>query len=228
MGRQNTHAQAPQPRVPGALCRREARGPRVSRAGPRSSSLRRALRVQVPPTVSWRHLSSIIRREGMMLSALLTTGEHLERPRDSGGIKKAAVWRLEGFSPPELERDPHPHPDLPGRVPLGTSFPAFPAALGLRVPQALVFPPKTGTGAGGSSHRHSPGVQTGPATSPRDLSRRPFRSRRGKARHSHVAAPGHRPRHPDPDHPGPRSVLLSSAARGRRPVPAQAPARAGP
>ena len=28
MGRQNTHAPAPQPRVPGALCRREARGPR--------------------------------------------------------------------------------------------------------------------------------------------------------------------------------------------------------
>lgn len=85
-----------------------------------------------------------------MLWALLTTGEHLERPRDSGAVKKKP-WcgNSRGFLFLSFGRGPHPHPDLPERVPLGTSFPAFPTALGFRVPQALVFPPKTGTGAGG-------------------------------------------------------------------------------
>ena len=121
---------------------REAGGPRVSRAGPRSSSLGRALRLQVPLTVSWRHLSSIIRREGMMLSALLTTGEHLERPRDSGGVKKAAVWRLEGFSPPELRERSSPSSRPPWTGPSRHVLPRLSRCPRPQGPSSLGFPSK--------------------------------------------------------------------------------------
>ena len=138
-----------------------------------------------------------------MLSALLTPGEHLERPRDSGAVKKAVVWKLEGFSLPELREGSSPSSRPPWTGPSRHVLPRLSRCPRLQGPSSLGFPSKDRNRAGRLVAPSQPRGPNWPSPKPPRPRPPPLSEQARQGRAQPRGGAGTSPETPRPGPPGP-------------------------